>query len=140
LEREQDGGLRRESLLDAPIHEVGDMGIFFGFSGAELTQSLLGHHLTQQTIQGFRGESHGNGETLLVLGEGHQMEGNDAFPGKTLKLRAGQGANELADPIGPEVETHQAIARLEQCGLESHGFQKLIAGVLAIGLSQHLLR
>ena len=70
-----------EGLLDAPIHEVGDMGIFLGFSGAELAQARLGHHLAEQPIQGFGREGHGDGEDLLVLGErDHIQIGDQAAP------------------------------------------------------------
>jgi hypothetical protein len=55
-----------EGLLDAPIHEIGDMGIFLGLGGAELAQPVVGDHLTKQAInssdkplaEGLRDESY----------------------------------------------------------------------------------
>ena len=43
----------RQRLLDATIHEIGDVGILFGFSSAVLTQAGTGHHLTQQIVEGL---------------------------------------------------------------------------------------
>jgi hypothetical protein len=40
-----------EGLLDAPVHEIGHMGIFLGFCSPELPQARLGDHLTEQPIE-----------------------------------------------------------------------------------------
>ena len=103
-----------EGLLDAPIHEVGDMGIFLGFSGAELAQPRLGHHLTEQPIQGLGREGHGHGEALLVLGERDHIQIADQAAFKVVEGGQNQGTDQLSHPIRTEVEADQPIAGLDQ--------------------------
>ena len=122
-----------EGLLDAPIHEIGDMGIFLGLGGAELAQTVVGDHLTKQAIKGLGREGHGHRKALLVLGKGDQVQRLDAAPLESLKRLQHQGAHELTHPVGAEVEAHQPIARADQPRCQTHRLEEFIGDPGRVG-------
>ena len=103
------------------------MRIFFGFSCAELAQPRFGHHLAQQAIKRFGRKSHRYRQALFILGEGDHIQGGLALPGEVVKFRQNQGADQLAHPVGPEVETHQSVSALDQSLRQSQRFEEFVA-------------
>ena len=109
------------------------MRIFLRFRRSELAQPSLRHHLAQQAIEGFGREGHCQGQALFVLGEGDHVEGADQLAPKLFEVRQHQGPNQLAHPVGSEVEADHPIPGVDQPWSQAHRFEELIADLLGVG-------
>ena len=129
-----------EGFLHAAVEEVGDVGIFLGFRGAELAQPRASHHLTEQVVEGFRREGHRHRQRLVVLGEGDHRQWADQLTLKALEVGVHKCCGELPHAIRAEVEQHQSVVGLNQLRREANRFEEFVAGAVAVGCFHHLQR
>ena len=127
-----------ERLLHPAIHEVGDVGVLFGFGCSVLTQALRGHHLSQQVVERFGREGHLNRQARFVLGEGHHIELRPLGPLKSIEALAHQALHDLARSIRSEVEHQQRVAILEMTVGKPDGFHELIGDFAGVARFQGL--
>ena len=116
-----------EWLLDAAVEEVGDVGVLFGLGYAEVAEVGCGHDVGEEVVHALGWDDHGEGELGVVLRHHHVVEiGGDGVEGDLVVEFGGLGevdasvggeagaaredSGDLADSIGPVVETDDGVA------------------------------
>ena len=115
------------------------MGVLLRFSSAVLTQSSLGHHLTQQVVEGLRWEGHRHRQVLLHLGEGDHIQPGSVPALKAIEVGQAEGLNDLTSPVGTEVEHQNAVALLHHVVAQAHRLEEFIGDPCGVALGQKLL-
>ena len=132
--------LTRKRLFHPAVEEIGDVGIFLGFSRAELAQAGAGDHLAQQVIKRFRWEGNGHRQGFVVLREGDHRQGVNVLALEALEVAVHQGSRELPDAVGAEVEQHQGIAGADLLWPKANWLEEFITGAGLMGRLHHLQR
>ncbi|MNT05330.1 hypothetical protein D3C72_1399450 [compost metagenome] len=118
------------------------MGVFFGFSDAQLGFAVFRQIVAKDVFQAARGERRGCRDARCVLGQHHktgQFRLARAF--EILEVVFDEHASQLAGAVGAEVHEHHGVAVFDFHRLtDGRGFDEFVALAASVSSLQTFLR
>ena len=114
---DQDPVLAVEGPLVAAIEEISDVWVFFRFRHAQLTPAGQADRFSQDFAHAFRGtKGAGHIETRIVGRHGGHVYVRRDTSVESVKIPIDEGPDDLAPPVGPEIEDDHRVAVRDRAG------------------------